>query len=135
MMNIIIEKEIGSHFSRASIAAPISACWILLHKIKVRYTLILRSFFFFFPKTQRMATNFSGWFSRLVHKISSDYFHCHTLNCTDRNIHKSMQKCRWFAQSLLKLFTPHFNTAIKCLPFILGLKYFILKFEYPHCKV
>lgn len=38
--HIIIEKEIGLHFSSASIAAPISACWMLLNKIKVRYTLI-----------------------------------------------------------------------------------------------
>lgn len=37
--HIIIEKEIGLHFSSASIAAPISACWILLNKTKVGYTL------------------------------------------------------------------------------------------------
>lgn len=41
--HIITEKEIGLHFSSASIAAPISACWILSNKTKVTHT--LKTFF------------------------------------------------------------------------------------------
>ena len=99
----IIEKEMGLHFSSASIAAPISACWILLNKTQVRCTFIQRVS----SKTNGMATKYSGWFSCLVHKLLSDYLSRHILNCTDRHMHKGMQKCHLFAQSLFKLFVPH----------------------------
>lgn len=118
--HIIIEKEIGLHFSSASIAAPISACWILSNKIKARYTLI------FFQKHKVLLQIIQANFRVQCVKFLSNYFYSHILNCIDWNIQKGLKKCHLFAHCLLSYLSHIFNTVIKCLPFILGLKYFLL---------
>lgn len=87
----------------------------------------------FFKKQMVWLHIISGWFSCLAHKI---YLITSTVTywTADKNIHKGMQKCHLFAQACLSYSFHTFNTAIKCLPFILHLKYFLLKFEYPQCK-